>query len=357
MRPSFEDPLFFRQLLYTDLLNAVGNPVHQSVAARVYSSSNDNYKEFIPIGLYVLQEDVTTWNFIKTAFYGNSTTEKAKFPSVGYGIPLNGATGADFVWSKSSSNPLSNYSSFLYPDGYTNERVRELSRALYELDVKDSEAVEKFSNEWLDLTTFINAMVLEYLTGHWDSYWMHTCNFVIYDDPLTSPSNSTYHFYFVDQDFDMTFGVGMSKKINPWGSEFPKKSYRKLVNREWNVAGSDGKHRMAIDKLLDKGVTREYFEKRLKEIVQSIFNPDALSPLIDAYVERLRPEVQWDYEETMSKNPYDRQNYEIKQCKFTINDFDTNLDRGGKYLYWGLKEWISIRAKAVADEFKFKWSS
>jgi hypothetical protein len=173
----------------------------------------------------------------------------------------------------------------------------------------------------------------------------------MYDDPKESTSN-TFKYYFIDQDFDLTWGCGLSDEINRYGKDFPKKSYTEDVNRTWNIGSSDGPNRYAVDKFLSGGLTKGMFEAYLVSIVKHIFNPVAMKAKIDSYAERLRPELEWDYS---FQKLYTSQN--SKKYEFNIEDFDTGLLTGGKRHEWGILDWTEMRANAVCSEFGFEYDS
>jgi len=336
-RSNSADPAFFRQSLYADMVAAVGNPVHNQVIVRAYLSDGT------PIGLYLMIEVTSSKSFIKSQFYGNEETGKITAPQQ-LGFPLDCSTGADFRIG-------STFSAFQYSKGENNEKIKFLTDAMHKVDVKNEASVKKFSKEWFDLDVFFRALALEYLTGNWDSYWMLTTNFVMYDDPEESTKN-TFKYYFIDQDFDQTFGIGLSHKINTWGKEFPSQSYKTLVNFSWSVAGSN---RAAIDIFLKGGVTTKMFENHLIDIVKHVFNPVALGRRLEEYVRRYKEEVTWDYGINRIHPAYTINNTHTIYS-WTMDDFNKNLESTGcESVSWGLKQWIEMRAKAVAKEFKFEW--
>jgi hypothetical protein len=338
-RANPADPCFYRQSLYRDMVAAVGNPVHNQIIVRVYLSDGT------PIGLYLMIEVTSSKSFIKTQFYGNEVTGKVNVPDTGLGFPLDCSTGADFV----KGGP---FYAFQYSEGEDNKKISYLTDAMHELDVTDEEAVKKFSKEWFDLDIFFKSLCFEYLTGDWDSYWMYTTNFVMYDAPEESTAK-TFKYYFIDQDFDLTFGIGLSSKINLYGEAFPSQSYKTLVDRTWNVAGYDGDNREAIDIFLRGGITTTMFENHLIDIVKHVFNPVAFGRRLEEYVRRYTDEVEWDYN-------IDRLHIGADPNKtryvWTMNDYYENLESTPKAsVKWGLKQWVRMRAEAIASEFGFEW--
>jgi len=338
-RSNSADPAFFRQSLYADMVSAIGNPVHNQIIVRAYLSDGT------PIGLYLMIEVTSSKSFIKSQFYGNEDTGKIVVPETGLGFPLDCSTGADFILG-------STFSAFQYSEGENNEKIKYLTDAMHKVDVNNEDSVQKFSNEWFDLDVFFRALAMEYLTGDWDSYWMLTTNFVMYDAPEESTKN-TYKYYFIDQDFDLTFGIGLSEKVNTFGDQFPSQSYKTLVDRVWSVEAYDGPNREAIDLFLRGGVTTQMFENHLIDIVKHVFNPVAAGRRLSEYTRRYNNEIEWDYglERLHIGNNPNKTRY-----VWNINDYYENLEDTPKASTpWGLKQWISMRAKAVASEFNFEW--
>ena len=324
------------------------------MAVRVYQDDG------VGIGLYVLQEDCTTESFIRSAFYGDpaSGTIKPYDSTVIYDC----STGADFNYN--DPNWLGSFQNNTYD---LKAELLEMTRQLNELNINDENAVKNFDENWLDLDTLFKALALEYLAGHWDSYWFLTTNFVTYHPSEEFDGGpgwySKFKYYFVDQDFDQTWGVGMSKQLD--SATFPTKSYKEFVGLNWADLNPeeefDSDTRVIVDKLIgcnspDKNAkcySKTLFENHLKKIVKYIFNPDALGKKIDSYKERLRPEIIWDTEEVKRQHTG-----EVQQFHFTINDFDNNINSGnyqGSVNPWGLKDWVAARADAVCKEFNINY--
>jgi len=338
-RANPSDPTFYRQSLYTDAVAAVGNPVHNQIIVRVYLSDGT------PIGLYLMIEVTSSKSFIKSQFYGNEKTGKITVPETGLGYPLDCSTGADFKLG----GP---FYAFQYSEGENNDKIKYLTDAMHALDVTNEEEVKKFSREWFDLDVFFRSLAFEYLTGDWDSYWMLTTNFVMYDAPEES-TDKTYKYYFIDQDFDLTFGIGLPDKINIYGEAFPSQSYKTMVNRTWSIEAYDGPNREAIDLFLRGGYTKTMFENHLIDIVKHVFNPVALGRRLEEYTRRYTSEVEWDYGIQRLHIGADPNK---TRYVWNMNDYYENMEYTKKEsVDWGLKQWIKMRAQAVANEFGFEW--
>jgi len=278
-RPSSYDPVFFRQMLYGDIAHAIGNPAHESVAARVYLSDGTG------IGLYVLQEDCTTESFIRTAFYGDPDNGTIK--PFEKGPIYDCSTGADF--NVNDPNYLGDFQS---SEGPTDMKIelKEMTNQIDILDIQDPEAIKNLDENWLELDTLFRALALEYLAGHWDSYWFMTTNFVVYHPPEETEGAqygyTKYKYYFIDQDFDQTWGSNMKATLA--AVTYPTKFYTDYINQPpefWkNINADEGELEKGTRVILNKLIgcdgketcqTKTYFENHLI-ILYNIFSTQLL---------------------------------------------------------------------------------
>lgn len=331
LRNSETDATMMREQLYGEMLRAAGAPVQESVKARVYY----NKKEY---GLLELQDVSSNDGFIAELFYGNGVARPQTL-----GVPLECSTGADF----SPNGPYDAFQQLNAKRPETNSRVADLSKALAALDVANADAVAEFEKSWFDIESFFKAMAMEYLAGHWDSYWYFSTNFVVYDDPAESAPGK-FKFYFIDQDFDQTFGVAFGPPYNNAGAQATSQSYKDLVSRQWKLDPLDAADRTMVNKLLKApSILAPRFEKILTGIVREVFNPDAVRSRLDALSKRYRPEIEWDRRVA-------RPHAGLKP--WTIQDFDAGLNAPVGPIQWGLTQWVEQRATAVSREFNFEWN-
>ncbi|KAL6592319.1 coth protein-domain-containing protein [Neocallimastix sp. 'constans'] len=333
-RDNNEDPTFFRQKLYSDIMNTIGAPTIQTIFARVYVNN-------IPVGLYVIQEEAASESFVRSAFHGDNNGKLLIEDNNNLGHPLDCSTGADFEY-----NATSTYGAFKPYNStrYDNSKIKNLIKAFSQLDVNNDSAVEKFDKEWFDIDSFFKAIAMEYLTGHWDSYWFYSTNFAMYDDPTESTA-TTDKFYFICQDWDGTFGLNLGMPYTRYEEEFTTISYKRYVNIDWKIDNYDAPHRYAIDKFLSNPKLQARFEKILTDIVKYIMNPIDFNKRLDAFVERFRDEVEF----TFNVTPWRKGTETIK---WTMDDFDRNIKYKGKYgASYGLKEYVYKRASFINKEF------
>jgi len=350
-RPSSFDPVFFRQILYGDIAHAIGNPAHESVAARVYLSDGRGF------GLYVLQENCASESFIRTAFYAQPDGTLGEMPKGPY---YNAGTGADF-----DSN--TDLRGFMSSDGTADPKneILEMTKQLAQVNIMDAESVKNFDENYLELDTLFRALALEYLAGHWDSYWFMTTNFVVYHPPEETEgpewSWTKLKFYFIDQDFDQTWGSNMKASYD--GPNYPTKPYTTYINQNdeyWKTVNSEEKYepgtRIILNKFLgcdgqQECVTKTYFENHLKNIVQHIFNPVAIGRKVEGYKDRLDEEMIWDTQlQRFWKSPN-------AKFHFTHEDFVTNIERGTGAFPYGIMDWTTKIADTVCQQFGIEYDS
>ncbi|ORX52183.1 hypothetical protein BCR36DRAFT_324955 [Piromyces finnis] len=340
-RPSSFDPAFIRQILYGDIAHAIGNPTHESVSVRVYLSDGT------PIGLYVLQENIASESFIRTSFYGNSDGS-VKNDSPGLQYLYDCGTGADFT--AKDGKYLGSFMNLVEPD--LKIELLAMTERLETLDINNAAAVDDFDKNDLDLDTLFRALALEYLAGHWDSYWGLTTNFGVYHP---NDDSGNFKFYFIDQDFDQTWGIGMGEGYDP--QNYPNKFYTDFVGvenwREISKNSLDTTTRIIVNRLIgcdgaNSCITKTMFEAHLQSIVQHIFNPVAMGRKVEGYKSRLRDEIVWDTTieklHTGTKGEY----------HFTINDFENNIDTAnyeGSKFYWGILDWTENICNTVCNNF------
>jgi len=346
-RPSSTDPSFIRQILYGDIAHAIGNPAHESVAVRVYLSDGTG------VGLYVLQEDVTVESFVRTAFHGNKDGTISQYKET----PIyDCSTNADFNFN--DPGQLGAFQNHKSPEDQKQDLL-EMTRQIDVCDINDAKAVKNIDDNWLDLDTLYRALALEYLGGHWDSYWFLTTNFMVYhpSDEEEGPEyqRTKFKYYFVDQDFDQTFSIGLNEKL-----KLTEQPYTDFVNKEasyWKNMNSDADDigsRVFLNKFIgcngaNTCETRTLFESHLKSIVQHIFNPVAIGRKVEGYRNRLDDEVRWDHSfprlHTGSKPSADIDSYEMYDRSFTEGVCSSH----------GLLTWVQAMADNVCKQFNMEY--
>jgi len=336
LRNGGEDPLNLRQYIYGKMTQAIGVPTIRSIMVRVYYNKK-------PAGFYTLQDQAYSSDFIRTEFYGNPETGEINAPEK-IGNPINGKFGADFGYYPE------NNTYYQYFEG-NKEKLLPLCKAIEELDPTNKDQLVEFEDKWLDLDTFHKSMAMEYLTGDWDGYWFLTSNFAVYDDPLQS-TETTFKHYFISQDHDETFGVGLVAPINTVGDDFPSQSYTTILNREWSLSEKDPEHRILVDKFISGSPALQYrFQNTLIAIVETIFNPVAFREVVESYRLRYTPEMEWDF-----SFPYPHDAGKVSGVPiYNFDHFLKNFEEGVGGLHWGIYQWVEQRAEALKQEFCITW--
>jgi len=338
LRNGGEDPLNMRQLIYGNIIEALGIPTIKSVMVRVYYNKK-------PAGFYTLQEEAFSDSFIKAEFNGDPSTHKIKTTKIG--TPLNGEAGAEFEYCED----LGYYGQF--KSNYKNPnktKLQALSKAIKELNPKKAKDLKNFEKKWFDIDSFHKAMAMEYLTADWDGYWYSNANFALYDNPAES-TKTTFKHYFITQDHDETWGVGLVSPHNVDGYDHPKLSYKTMLRKEWKVGSP---HRVLIDKFIaSTPALQKRFENTLTSIVENIFNPVAFKTVVDSYYARFQPEMEWDFSFTHEYKPSKKASKDMPV--YSYKDFTKNLTQGVGGLKWGLYTWVELRAEAIKKEFCITW--
>jgi len=340
LRPSAADAVVMRDKLYIDMLDAVGNPHAEGCFARVYVNAAG-------LGLYNLQESPTSKDFIKSQFFGPKNVTAPEYLGEWY----DATTGADFTQNV-SQNFLYTYALESKPGNYNP--LKKLIDAFAALDATNTAAIDAFSAAWFPVDYFFRAIALEYLTGSYDSYWFQTTNYVVYNDASESTAD-TFKCYFIDQDFDQSFGINLGPQYNPYGANYTSQPYTVYVNAKWGSFPADANTRYAVDKLLSNADYKAKFESILSTIVEKLYNQQTLFARIDSLKERLRPEVAWDYGLGEARAHQGRAG--AFAFVWTLDQFDAGFDLpvDAAGINWGLKTFITERSNAVQKEFGFQF--
>ncbi|OUM61652.1 hypothetical protein PIROE2DRAFT_12295, partial [Piromyces sp. E2] len=148
------DPSLMHQLLYSDILQAIENPSAKNVPCRVYDSFGNGK------GLYILQEDTTSEDFMISHFLGyHNLYYKNSTDSIG--SILLGSAKSDFYYSE-HAKPSNLYNEFKivrdYKDINALDGLHNLSKALHELDVNDLKQLSDFNRKWFDIPIFLKSL-------------------------------------------------------------------------------------------------------------------------------------------------------------------------------------------------------
>ncbi|KAF9111666.1 hypothetical protein BGX27_004607 [Mortierella sp. AM989] len=321
LRNEETDATMIREKLYVDILNSLGVPAQQAAYVRLFYNEE-------PVGLYVAVEEMKK-HWIRSVLHPDVTKAKP-----GALWKMNSCCGKEgnleWLGPKTDDYVLEDiYKNILPGDNPKDDIMKDLIKFMADLKEYDPENVKDpiaYWEERLDLDLFLKSMAMEYLTGSWDSYWSSGSNYQLYNDPVSGK------WMWLPTDFDDTFGTSYDGKVE---------SYRKIPK----VNNKGFESPLAQKLIMETPAINARFEEILKDIVNYVFKPDALSPRLDAYKAMIEKDVEWDRDQPrLAKG---------KNNKFSIGDLSKGLADGAKG-GWGLKDWIQKRSTQVQNEFNFK---
>ncbi|CDS09944.1 hypothetical protein LRAMOSA02621 [Lichtheimia ramosa] len=313
LRHGEEDPTQMREKLYSDILQAMGVYVGDANIVRFYINGQG-------MGTFAMIDDVQQYSYINAVFYDGKPPQQM-------GPLFDGASGADFQLSTDQ------YSSWI-PNPASPEdsnALAPISQQINSTDYKDDNQVANLSKA-IDVDHFMRFMVMEFLTGHWDGYWMEQTNDGAYRDPTDNNK-----WYYLGQDFDATFGVNL-----PQDRTFVATSY---MNYTQLFPGG-----VLINNLLQNTQMRTRFETYLKNTTAILFNNYTLTNRVLEYQKFLLPDLEWD-RSIEQQSPGINFGWTFPQVTQNlwqgVQATASNASGGAE---WGLLEWVVAKSQAVAQE-------
>ncbi|KAI9480830.1 MAG: coth protein-domain-containing protein [Benjaminiella poitrasii] len=317
LRHMEEDPTQIRERLYSDVLHALGTYANEATMIRLFINGQG-------FGTFNMLDDITEFSYINALFHGGQAPATQ-------GLLFDGSSGADFLYHPGN---LDGYSSWI-PNGANAEGYSAfdpLCKAFNETNVQDNAALATFE-QMFDTDHFLRFMVMEYLGGHWDGYWMAQTNDGAYKEAESGK------WYYLGQDYDATFGVNLAA---PEGDAFISVSYK-----DWPARYPGG---VMMNRLLENADKRALFEKYLTETVRVLFNNVTLTQRALAIHNFLLPDLEWDRSITQ-QSPGINFGWTFDQVTQNLWGAVSAPNQNGGGASWGLVPWIAQRAAAVAKEF------
>lgn len=316
LRHMHEDPTQIRERLYSDVLHALGTYANESNMVRLFINGEG-------FGTFNMLDDITKYNFPDVMFHGGNPPEQQ-------GWLYDGMGGASFEFFPGNPDGYASWAPAKgNPQGYV--AIDEVARAFNQTNYADDNAMAAFE-QLFDTDHFMRFMVMEYLTAHWDGYWMGVTNCGAYKD------NTINKWFYLGQDYDATFGVNLAV---PEDREFVRVSYKAWEDRFPGVI---------MNGLLKNPNKRAVYENYLTETVRILFNNYTLTNRVLALHEFLKPDLEWDYSIVQRSPGID---YGWEKTAYMTNLYQwvpgtTGLGGGAA---WGLIEWIAAKAEYMAQEF------
>jgi hypothetical protein len=309
IRHQEEDPTQLREKLFADISRSMGTYVGEANLVRFFVNKEG-------MGTFNMLDDVIKYSYINAMFYDGN-------PPAQMGGLYDGGSGADF-------NPETGYYNFVPNDEspLKQDALSPFAEAISKVDFSDDNKVKAIS-EYFDYDQFLRFMVMEFLTGHWDGYWMEQTNDGAYID------TDEKKLYYLAQDFDATFGVNLA-----YGRDFvdvPYTEYPSLFPKGY-----------LINKFLTNPGTKATFVNYLKTTAQHIFNSEVLEPYITARHNFIYPDLEWD-RSIKQRSPGNIFGWTADQ---TVENLNKGVVAPGKKTggaEWGLLEWIEAKQKAVFE--------
>ncbi|GJJ74817.1 spore coat protein H [Entomortierella parvispora] len=322
LRNEETDPTMMREKLYVDILNSLGVPAQQAAYVRLFFNGK-------PVGLFVAMEEMKK-HWIKKVLHPDVKKSKA-----GALWKMNSCCGQEgnlqWLGPTSKSYLVGHIYKNILPGANPKDNpLQDLIKFMADLKAYDPKKVKDPIAYWeqrLDLDLFLKSMAMEYLTGSWDSYWGRGSNYQIYNDPVTGK------WTWLPTDFDDTFGTSFEGKIE---------SYKAMP--KVNEKGFESP--LAQKLIMETPEINKRFEAILKETVNYVFKPSAVSPRLEAYKKMISEDVAWDRSlKRWSKG---------KNENFKLEDLSKGLQKGINDEKWGLLEWVEKRSTQVQKDLGFK---
>ncbi|CAO3569736.1 unnamed protein product [Mortierella alpina] len=322
LRSAVQDPTFIREKLYIDMLNSVGVPTQQGAWVRLFVNNE-------PYGLYLMVDDISKSFLKQTVHAGDPNILRGSLVQMNAwlnkaDLVFKGPTSANYDESTYKSQNLGN--------SPITDPLKELITFMSDLQTFQAtspDAINYWNGTRLDLDGFLRSMALEYLMGAFDMYWHAGSNYFMYKNPLMGPGGK---WQWIPTDMDGTFGSGYPASKAP--------SYK-----TWTNFATQGERPLVQKLILDNPQINALFEQTLKEIVSTVFKPEAIGPRATAYNKMLQLDAQWDRSLTRKSPGIDN--------AFTFADFNNNLYNATKDMQAGIMEWVQDVSTLVSTQLAF----
>ncbi|ORX85510.1 coth-domain-containing protein [Anaeromyces robustus] len=334
------DESYIKNKLVTDLAESLGLPVTQSGFCRLYI----NGKSY---GLYEIS-DMYKKKFVRRFF----NVEK-KGDQYVYGSFYKGSSGKfpAFLYSDfpGSSDPNAEivdiYDSVIAPTaGYDpHQDIKGMiawAEGLTEATPK-AEIEKKF-----DIEMFLKSMILEYLNCHWDGYLGNGNNFYIY----VEPNNGKYHM--ITYDFDLAVGKWCRAKEGLIDNYIAHVQDRGNGEKQKTYGSDPRREPLLYKKIIQHPEIRPMWDSLLKEVIEKLFNLQALNDRIEYFHEFLKDDMYWDmdtfafhtFDTTYSSDGshQDEPSRESTEEQYNENSENDNLKAFIKFKSEDLKQLLSI---------------
>ena len=316
---NHNDPTMIREKLYYDIWNRFGLPERRVSFVRLYI--NDEY-----MGLYTNLEEMDKDWLARSYDDNDGNLYKCTYPAPLSYLGTNPQVYKDVESSTASGGRAYDLQTNELEDDYSD--LAELITGLHQPAVA---AFPANISQMLDVNTYLKALAVEVICGHWDNYAYNQNNYFLYHDPTDGL------FDFISYDADNTMGVdwfGID-----WTTQDPY---------HWINSGSD---RPLYQKMMAFPAFRNQYSLYLDTLARFIVLPDSIFPRIDVLHDLITPAAIDD-------------EYRTYDYGYTIDDFHNGFDSDiGGHTPYGIKPFFENRianldliiGTVTANESLFEW--
>lgn len=308
LRHQEEDPTQIREKLYADISRKMGTYANEANMVRLFVNKEG-------MGTFNMLDDVIKYSYIDAMFNnGTESTEK--------GGLFDGGSGASF-------DPADGYYSFTPNEEspFSQDDIEPFATKFEAVDFSNDAQVQAIA-DYFDYDQFLRFMVIEFLTGDWDGYWMEQTNIGAY---IAADENDK--MYYLAQDFDATFGVNLAYEDDfvelPY-TDYPAKFPKAVL----------------INKLLENPTAKATFESYLRTTVVEIFNNATLGEYVTARHEFIYPDLEWD-RSIKQRSPGNVFGWTAEQTTQNLMEGVTAPGTNSGGAAFGILEWVSEKENAV----------
>jgi len=276
-----------------------------------------------PYGLYELTDNPKK-NWLKKIVHENALPDNVKVGSYYKGVSY---AGDQFVPASLNVESDEKWYSTLYE--CENEEVGQAEYTdiknfiTWVNGINDKTSMEEI-REKFEVDLFLKYMIIEYLIGHWDGYWIGGNNFYLYHNPVTDK------YLFLSFDFDLTLGM--------WDPHPVDTPYTAWNSKKTTISPA------LVKKIIYHPQFNQLFNEYLGVVVQKTFNIHALGPRLDYLKNFLYDDMAWD--KTVEPKAVALK----KDNNYTLQDSVNNYEVSACGSDFGLKEWITLRSEFVAKQ-------
>ena len=257
---AFNDNSYMRDMLSSDIFEAVGLPVAQSAFYEIVLDYGDGP---ISLGLYTLNEVID--DTVIESYFGEDEGNIYEGDGTGASLSTSSYNFIEESFQKENND-----------EDQTWSDIEELYSILHaDLRSSDPETWKDLLETTFNVDDFLKWLATSAVLQHWDTYGSMTHNFYLYHDPDTDQLN------WITWDHNETFTIG-GNTDNSFGKNNKSVSLDKSdITNDWPL----------ITYLLNDAEYYDMYLAYMEEIISDVYNSDFLDQKIIAYAELIEPYV------------------------------------------------------------------